>query len=238
MNNEIRSGVYCIENVITHKKYIGQSVDINNRWYKHKSDLNRGVHDNDYLQKAWNKYGENEFDFYVLEYCNVEELNDKERYYIDFYHSMKRDCGYNLKSGGQDYNYFSSEVKEKISSSNKKYYLEHPEMKQSRSIGALNQWANPKIKEKILGENNSMYGKHHTEESKKKMSETRTGKPIAKRYPNPVICVELNKVFDNSVEAGKALFLDGSAILKVCRGERKICGGYHWEFYNMGNNIC
>ena len=31
--------------------------------------------------------------------------------------------------------------------------------------------------------------------------------------------------------------LDSSSILKVCRNERKICGGYHWEFINKENNI-
>lgn len=60
------SGIYCIENLSNSKKYIGQSVNISDRWKKHISELNRGSHHNDYLQKAWNKYGKNEFKFYVL----------------------------------------------------------------------------------------------------------------------------------------------------------------------------
>lgn len=234
MNNEIRSGIYCIENISTNKKYIGQSVNIKYRWTKHMHELNSNSHYNDYLQKAWNKYGENDFKFYVLEYCTSNKLDEKEIYYINMYNTIDRDFGYNLKSGGQfSANTYSKETKQKLSKSIKESYC-NSNLRELRSFSALNQWANPKIKEKILGENNGMYGKHHTEESKKKMSETRIGKSISKRYPNPVICVELNKVFDNSVEAGKALSLDGSAILKVCRGERKVCGGYHWEFYNIG----
>ena len=43
-------GIYCIENINTNKKYIGQSVNINDRWSKHKNELRQNSHDNDYLQ--------------------------------------------------------------------------------------------------------------------------------------------------------------------------------------------
>ena len=57
MNNNIISGIYCIENGINHKKYIGQSKNILYRWKKHISALNSNTHDNSYLQSSWNKYG-------------------------------------------------------------------------------------------------------------------------------------------------------------------------------------
>ena len=81
MYKDIICGIYSIENVVNHKKYIGQSINIKSRWCKHKVDLNNGSHDNDYLQKSWNKYGENNFEFEILEECSKEELNEKERYY-------------------------------------------------------------------------------------------------------------------------------------------------------------
>ena len=40
MQNNIISGIYCIENKVNNKKYIGQSKNINDRWYKHKNELN------------------------------------------------------------------------------------------------------------------------------------------------------------------------------------------------------
>lgn len=84
------SGIYCIEQLESHKKYIGQSVDIKTRWKNHKNELNRGVHHNDYLQKSWNKYGEELFKFYVLDYCDINELDGKEIYYINLYNTTDR----------------------------------------------------------------------------------------------------------------------------------------------------
>ena len=68
MAAEKRSGIYCIENISTNKKYIGQSVDIHTRWCHHRSELKNHTHFNDYLQKSWDKYGEDDFKFYVIEY--------------------------------------------------------------------------------------------------------------------------------------------------------------------------
>lgn len=235
-NSEIKSGIYCIENINTNKKYIGQSVNIQDRWRKHKSELNHSNHDNDYLQNAWNKYGETNFKFYVLEYCNINDLNDKERYYIDLYQTLDRNLGYNMKSGGQDQNSLSQEIRDKISKSNRKAYL-NSNLKEIRSNDALKQWANPKIKEKIMGENNGMYGKHHTKETREKMSEMKKGKLSPKRDMTPVLCEELNKVFDCAAIAAKETGAHSGCILQVCRGQRKTAGGYHWKF-KLENNIC
>lgn len=235
MQNEVKSGIYCIENITTNKKYIGQSVDVNDRWRRHVSELKHNSHHNDYLQKAWNKYGENDFKFYILEYCNEYDLDKKEIYYINLYNTIDRKYGYNLKSGGQAYNHYTEEIKNKISESNKKAY-KNQELRNKRSIDALNQWSNPEIKEKIIGSNNGMYGKHHTEETKQKMRKNRSGIPSHRRNTTPVLCIELNQKFDDATEAGKELSLDGSAILKVCQGKRKTCGGYHWKFLNTREN--
>ena len=76
-----------------------------------------------------------------------------------------------------------------------------------RRKAALAQWSNPEIKAKILKENNGMYGKHHTAEAKKKISEKRMGKPSPHRNTTPVLCVELNKTFQDAVTACEKLGL-------------------------------
>lgn len=235
MQNDNKSGIYCIENKNNNKKYIGQSVNIHYRWTKHKHELNNNCHHNEYLQNAWNKYGENTFEFYVLEYCSKENLDEKEKYYISLYNSTNRDLGYNLQSGGQFSNTHSEESRKKISISNKKAYL-NPDRVKIQSINAYKQWGNPNIKEKIMGQNNGMYGKHHTEEAKKKMSEKKKGKPSPLRIMIPVICVETNEVFDCAASAAHKFSIQSGGILAVCRGERKTSGGYHWKFL-LENNM-
>lgn len=234
MRKNKRSGVYCIENISTKKKYIGQSIDIDDRWSKHKSELNHGSHDNSYLQNAWLTHGESDFKFYVLEYCDEQYLDIKEQFYIDKYNTLNRACGYNLKSGGQVRNYYSDELRKKMSDSVKESYLDS-NLKERRRADALAQWADPEIKSKIIGENNGMYGRHHTDEVKQKISMINKGRMSAKRNRTPVFCVELKKVFEDATNAATELLLDSSCILKVCRGERKTCGGYHWNFYSLGN---
>lgn len=137
MAKEKICGIYCIENLVNHKKYIGQSVDIEARWRYHKSELRRDIHGNDYLQKAWNKYGENNFQFYILEYCAIDVMDDREIYYIALYNATNRDYGYNLESGGNINKTLSDFTKCKISEN-------HADMS---------------------GENNPMYGVKMSEES-------------------------------------------------------------------------
>lgn len=233
MQEVTKSGIYCIENTVSSKKYIGQSVNVNNRWRQHRNELNKNCHFNDYLQKSWNKHGESCFRFYVLEYCNEEDLDEREIYYIELYNTLNRDYGYNLKTGGQSNPSLSEESRKKLSESIQKSYLD-PNRRKIQRDNALKQWTNPEIKAKISGPNSAMYGKHHTNEAKEKISQANKGRRSYRRNTTPVFCIELNKEFEDATEAGKELGIDSSAILKVCRGERKICGGYRWQFKTIG----
>ena len=94
------TGIYRITNLINNKVYIGQSINIENRFLRHRNELRRNKQNNSYLQNAWNKYGEKNFEFAILEVCTEEELDDKECAYIQLFNSMNRDNGYNLESGG------------------------------------------------------------------------------------------------------------------------------------------
>lgn len=76
-------GIYCIKNVLTNKCYIGSSINIGIRLSKHKSQLKHNKHFNSHLQNSWNKYGEDYFSCFILEYCKSEELLDKEQSWVD-----------------------------------------------------------------------------------------------------------------------------------------------------------
>ena len=98
--NKRLCGIYCIENLINNKKYIGLSKDIERRWLEHRSELRRGDHINACLQKAWEKYGESAFKFRIIELCSEEHLCERECYYIQTYHTLSHENGYNLTTGG------------------------------------------------------------------------------------------------------------------------------------------
>lgn len=98
--------IYLISNDINNKVYVGQTIQtLNKRFNGHccysKSD--RSV--NMYIKRAIHKYGKDKFHITLIEECPINLLNDREKYWIDFYDSYNN--GYNLTKGGQDSNYFN-----------------------------------------------------------------------------------------------------------------------------------
>lgn len=95
-------GIYKITNLINNKIYIGQSINIQQRWKTHRSGpFNKNNHQYDTpLYRAIRKYGLQNFSFEVLEECVEGELDNKEQYYIEKYDSTNFDKGYNLTKGG------------------------------------------------------------------------------------------------------------------------------------------
>lgn len=83
MYSDDPSGIYKITCVPSAKIYIGSAVGIKTRWSLHKSQLYKESHHNIYLQRAWNKYGEGNFCFEIVELCGIPELISREQYYID-----------------------------------------------------------------------------------------------------------------------------------------------------------
>lgn len=93
-------GIYKITNQKNDCCYIGQAVDVAKRWKEHaKCGLGIDTPANNKLYKAIKEDGLENFSFELLEQCNKEELNEKERYYISLYQS--KDYGYNSSAGNR-----------------------------------------------------------------------------------------------------------------------------------------
>jgi len=77
-------GIYAIVNTVNGHRYVGSSVNIRFRLQEHVRALKNGTH-NKRLQNAWNKYGENAFQFVILEQCerNRKIMLEREQFYID-----------------------------------------------------------------------------------------------------------------------------------------------------------
>ena len=148
----MNSGIYCILNKVNGKRYIGQSVRIEERWTTHKRELNRNEHCNPILQHSWNKHGEENFEFSILEIADAEMLCEREQYYLDGL-DFSRDYNIVTVAGLSRANTTSSmETTKKISASLKELHARNPDL--------------------IRGENNPFFGKTHNEEVRAKISES------------------------------------------------------------------
>lgn len=78
-----KSGVYLIEIKGNNLKYIGSSKNLYVRKNTHFNGLKRNNHSNQHLQNSFNKYGEENYSFTVLELIDIELLIKREQYYID-----------------------------------------------------------------------------------------------------------------------------------------------------------
>lgn len=81
--NKLKCGIYKIENITNNECYIGQSINIPRRKYIHFSNLRNNKSPHKKLQKAWNKYGEENFIFKILLYCDKEYLTYFEQKCVD-----------------------------------------------------------------------------------------------------------------------------------------------------------
>ena len=98
-------GIYKVTNKVNNKSYIGQSIDILRRFKEHHTnpfEENNPANKSIFYQ-AIRKYGIENFSFEILEECSIEELNEKEEYWIKYYNTYIgwENCqGYNMTIGG------------------------------------------------------------------------------------------------------------------------------------------
>ena len=94
-----KTGIYRLTNTKTNMSYIGQAVNIGDRWKQHiKCGLGIDTPNNQ-LYHIMKKDGVENFKFELLEECKREDLNHKEKYWINFYKAD--DFGYNMTKGNK-----------------------------------------------------------------------------------------------------------------------------------------
>jgi hypothetical protein len=104
------SGVYQIRCVKNGKIYVGSAVNLQKRWYQHRRSLQRGEHRNRYLQQTWNKYGEENFDFEILEFVGVSHLLQAEQEWIDATACIDRGIGFNIRDTAESSGSFNAQT--------------------------------------------------------------------------------------------------------------------------------
>lgn len=205
--------IYCITNRLNNKKYVGQTVNSLKVRYAEHCRKNAGA-----VGKAIRKYGRENFSVEQLDVAtNIAELNEKEIYWIARIGTLAPN-GYNLCYGGD----------------NTKGYHHKMESRERMSV--------TKKRARIMqGKNNHFYGKRHTDETRKKMSEkwqsgerfmTEENKEKMRKahYTKGVRNKTTGEEFTSVKLAAEKYNLKDTHISRVCKGKRKRTGGFEWEY--------
>lgn len=221
--------IYITTNNINGKKYIGQKKYYGN----YEVYIGSGIA----LKNAINKYGKENFTREIIENCKTkEELDSREKFWIEYYNATESEDFYNITSGG-DGGFGSGK--------NSPWYRKH-----------LSDETKEKLSKMKSGKNNPFYGRTHSDEVKKKLSEKALNQRHSKETrekmsksmkenhadfngknnprANPVNQYSLNgefiKRWDYAKEASKTLGINYSSLISCCTGKYKTSGGFKWEY--------
>lgn len=179
-------GIYKITSP-SGKIYIGQSRNINRRKSQYKNNLGNGQ---PRIHNSLLKYGWNAHVFEIICECDIDKLNELERYYIKIYDTFDTELGMNLNEGGNSGNLLnetkskisksligikrSKETKEKISKSRKGIHTYSPSIETKHKLSVAIKGIK-RSKETKLKMSTCKTGLKHTNESKLKISENKCG---------------------------------------------------------------
>lgn len=198
----MKSGIYILTSQ-SGKKYIGQSVNLGARKKVFFSfNHTYGGYKIDCARKKYNH--KSLWDYKVLEYCDVDMLDEREKHYIALYDTINN--GYNSDGGGNENKIVSDETRKKQSESHKgmKHTNEH----------------NLKISESLKG-----HTLIHTEETKDKMRLSHN--KVVVQYTKEG---EFVAEYESALIAKEKTGIDNGHIGACCLGKRKSAGGFIWKW--------
>jgi group I intron endonuclease len=233
------SGIYTITNLINNKIYIGFCQNFRSRYGDHKSTLFYSKHGNEYLQRAYDKYGSENFIFEILEECNKEYLASQENYWANLLNVHNRNYGYNIQPTHPN---------------NLKIHSERTKLKIKLSTKGVKK--SEQTKEKMsLG----MKGKLKSLEHRKNLSKARKGSKMSEITRIAILKANTNrkqsletinkraikknksiiqmdkqnnfiKIWDSIKNAAMELNICKTHIGSCCLNKRNTCGGYKWRY--------
>jgi len=169
------SCIYRILNKKTGKFYVGRTKNFGNRKKDHLCRLRWGKHSNNYLQNSWDKHGEENFVFEIVEECGgFDELMKREQFWLDKTRCYDHSIGYNISKDATGV-LLSEETKRKISKAHKgkKLIEEH---KRRVSEGNKGKKLSEECKRKISVANK---GRKRTAEQRKRISDACMGRKLS-----------------------------------------------------------
>lgn len=218
--------------------YVGQAVNFKNRKTDHWVRGNKDDPDNQVVDKAIYKYGRDNFEMFIMFYCDsLQEMNDGETEMIAYFKSIGARL-YNMTTGGDNCR-LSQETKDKIAKAMLgKKHTEKTKQKIAKSNMGQKRPMNAKFKPKSIKASNI------SQEHKEAISIAHTGKIVSEKtrellaianvsQMKPVIAIDIlgNKQnFDSMKEASRKLNVPYVSIRKILYGKQQICQGYTFRY--------
>jgi len=167
--------IYIITNKITTAIYVGSTINLSARKDKHISQLKNNKHKNIHLQNAWNKYGENQFEFVIVDRVSLEDLLIAEQFYYDIFNKEVEMFNYseftdNAFRGAKHSSETKARISEKLKGNKYRLGISHtPEIKEKLRELSLKRGCKPP----------SPLGVKRSEETKEKMRKPKSPEHIA-----------------------------------------------------------
>lgn len=225
------------------KVYIG----ITKQKPEQRWDNGNGYKKNEYFYRAILKYGWENIEHEII--CqapmSAAQAGAVEKLFIALYDSTNPDKGYNHSIGGEcgfSGMHHSAETRRELSEAlkgaNNPNYGKHLSAETRRKISEarknLSVETRIKLSEARKKQTPPMMGKHHSNETRLKISESLKGNISACR--KQVMNIETGEKYASAADASIAIGCKSAdAVARVCRGERKTAGGYHWIYSDTVN---
>jgi len=225
--------IYIIQNKVNQKVYVGVTVCYENRWSQHILSLRKKNHHSLKLQRAWNKYGEENFSFEVIERCDLQHLYQKEIDHILELNSYK--LGYNNTKGGKGGDYRPIKQFDKFGNFIEEF-LSITQAANKLNITHTNIW---KVCNKINITAGDFQWRYVGEEDSVKLN-CKPRSLIRKIYQYS-IKGEYIAGFSNAIDAAKVVEKHNNKdiksiainIRKCCRKQSTISYNFQWRFYQV-----
>lgn len=244
--------IYITTNLINNKKYIGQHYGAIDDNY-----LGSGT----YITQAIDKYGKENFIKEILEICNQETIDEREKYWIDYYNAVEDNMYYNLREGGSGGDGWKScnewakrnpDKAQAIYQQNGKFIQQwvntHPEEAQ-KNIETMLQashyyWqTHPEELQqqmKLVNQKKEEWQLANPEQYQQQIDNWRKKGP--ETNSKPIICLTTNQIFPSISAAARYFNIQQANISKVLNGERKSAGKHpetgkklYWAWHKKEN---
>jgi group I intron endonuclease len=208
----MNSGIYAILNKANNKFYLGSAQDFDVRWKNHINDLVGKRHHSPHLQHAWDYYGEEYFEFVILEEVSINDLIKEEQSYLDNLRPWDQEIGYNV----------SKDASANMRGMKNPFTLEDMERRRTRMLG-----------------NTITLGYKHTEETLQRMSAFQKGRKMSDKNKEelrernskvwPGLIAPDGTIYENIFNLSafcREHNLNQSAMQQLLRGKGKVAKGW------------